>query len=104
MLGWPPSRRCALRSRKGTSQACGCEAHPRETKRVSRRIYRTREDARADVFDYIERFYNQQRKHSKQNFLSPTQTFLAHRLHQPSGLIWPSTSLQVFESAMKCRH
>lgn len=33
-----------------------------------------------------------------------TQAFLAHRLHQPSGLTWPSTSLQVFDSAMKCRH
>ncbi|CAA7617975.1 hypothetical protein MCP1_200064 [Candidatus Terasakiella magnetica] len=26
---------------------------------------------------------------------------MAHRLHQPSGLIEPSTSLQVFDSAMK---
>jgi putative transposase len=33
----------------------------------------TREDARADVFDYIERFYNPLRKHSKLNFLSPIQ-------------------------------
>lgn len=34
------------------------------------RTYRTREHARADVFDYIERFYNQFRKHSKLNYLS----------------------------------
>jgi hypothetical protein len=33
-----------------------------------------------------------------------TQALLAHRLHQPSGLTWPATSLQVFDSAMKCRH
>jgi len=26
---------------------------------------------------------------------------LTHKVHQPSGLIWPSTSLQVFEAAMK---
>ena len=35
------------------------------------KTYRTREDARADV--YIERFYNPLRKHSKLNFLSPMQ-------------------------------
>ena len=29
--------------------------------------------ARADVFDYIERFYNPFRKHSKLNYLSPVQ-------------------------------
>lgn len=32
------------------------------------------------------------------------QAFGAHRVHQPSGLIWPSTTLQVFDSAMKCTH
>ena len=26
--------------------------------RVARKVYRTRDQARADVFDYIERFYN----------------------------------------------
>jgi putative transposase len=44
-----------------------------KTERLSRKVYRTREDARADVFDYIERFYNPLRKHSKLNFLSPMQ-------------------------------
>ena len=34
-----------------------------KTERLSRKVYRTREDARADVFDYIERFYNPLRKH-----------------------------------------
>ncbi|MDZ4056307.1 MAG: IS3 family transposase, partial [Polynucleobacter sp.] len=28
---------------------------------------------RSDVFDYIERFYNPVRKHSKLDFLSPVQ-------------------------------
>ena len=32
--------------------------------RVSRRHHRTRDDARADIFDYIERFYNPKRRHS----------------------------------------
>ena len=40
--------------------------------RVNRRVYRTRADARADVFDYIERFYNRQRSHSYTAGLSPT--------------------------------
>ena len=31
---------------------------------VARKIYRTRDQARADVFDYIERFYNPRRRHS----------------------------------------
>ena len=29
-----------------------------KTERALRKVYRTRNDARADVFDYIERFYN----------------------------------------------
>lgn len=33
--------------------------------------------------------------------LMAAQAFLAHRTHQPSGLILPSTTLQVLDSAMK---
>ena len=32
--------------------------------RVHRRMYVTRDQARADVFDYVERFYNVRRRHS----------------------------------------
>jgi putative transposase len=35
-----------------------------KTERTARKVYRTRDQARADVFDYIERFYNPQRRHS----------------------------------------
>ena len=42
-----------------------------KTERIARKVYRSREQARADVFDYIERFYNPVRKHSKLGFLSP---------------------------------
>ena len=42
-----------------------------KTERLSRKVYRTREEARSDVFDYIERFFNPVRKHSKLDFLSP---------------------------------
>ena len=44
-----------------------------KTERCSRRIYRTRDQARADVFDYIERFYNQQRRHSTLDYLTPLE-------------------------------
>uniref|UniRef100_UPI001ABB6811 IS3 family transposase n=1 Tax=Pseudaestuariivita rosea TaxID=2763263 RepID=UPI001ABB6811 len=39
--------------------------------KVRRRKYRTREEARRDVFEYIELFYNPKRKHTKNGMLSP---------------------------------
>jgi putative transposase len=39
--------------------------------RTNRTNYRTREQAKADVFDYIERFYNPRRRHSTLGYLSP---------------------------------
>lgn len=39
--------------------------------RIRRRIYRSREEARADVFDYIEMFYNRVRRHSHLGRVSP---------------------------------
>ncbi len=39
--------------------------------RIKRKIYTTREDARSDVFDYIEMFYNVKRRHGFNNQLSP---------------------------------
>lgn len=42
-----------------------------KTERVSRRIYRTRNEAKADVFDDIERFYNPKRSHSTIGYVSP---------------------------------
>jgi putative transposase len=44
-----------------------------KTERISRKTYRTREQARADVFDYIERFYNPTRRHSTLGYVSPIQ-------------------------------
>jgi putative transposase len=35
------------------------------TERTARTIYRTRDHAKADLFDYIERFYNPRRRHSR---------------------------------------
>ncbi len=44
-----------------------------KTERTARKVYRTRADARSDVFDYIERFYNPTRRHSTLGYLSPVQ-------------------------------
>lgn len=39
--------------------------------RIKKRIYKTRDLARADIFDYIEMFYNPSRRHSHLNGVSP---------------------------------
>ena len=44
-----------------------------KTERTARKTYRTRNEAKADVFDYIERFYNPKRQHSTIGYISPIQ-------------------------------
>jgi putative transposase len=44
-----------------------------KTERTDNKVYRTRAAAKADVFDYIERFYNSKRRHSTIGYLSPIQ-------------------------------
>lgn len=39
--------------------------------RIRKRIYRTRNEAKADLFDYIEMFYNRTRRHSHLGGISP---------------------------------
>ena len=39
--------------------------------RIRKRIYKTRDLSRADVFDYIEGFYNRVRRHSHLGGVSP---------------------------------
>jgi len=39
--------------------------------RIRRRTYKTREDARRHIFDYIEMFYKSKRKHARNDMLSP---------------------------------
>lgn len=41
--------------------------------RIKKKIYSTRDDARADIFDYIEMFYNCKRKHDSNKLLSPVE-------------------------------
>ena len=41
--------------------------------RIRRKTYRSRAEARQDVFDYIEMFYNPKRKHVRNGMLSPVE-------------------------------
>ena len=41
--------------------------------RIRRKVYRSRAEARQDVFDYIEMFYNPKRKHVRNGMLSPVE-------------------------------
>ncbi len=47
--------------------------HSLKQERIKRKIYKTREQARLDIFDYIEWFYNAKRRHSYCDNMSPTQ-------------------------------
>jgi putative transposase len=44
-----------------------------KTERIRRQVYRSRDAARADIFDYIERFYNGSRRHSTIGYISPIE-------------------------------
>jgi putative transposase len=41
--------------------------------RTNRKAYQSRNQARAKLFDFIERFYNAKRRHSTIGYLSPTE-------------------------------
>lgn len=53
--------------------------------RIRRRTYKTREEARHDVFDDIEMFYNPKRKHARNGMLSPVE-FERQRKLKPEGV------------------
>jgi len=44
-----------------------------KTERIARKVYRTRDDVKADVFDYNERLYNPRRRHSTLGYASPNE-------------------------------
>lgn len=41
--------------------------------RIKKRIYGTRDEARSDIFDYIEMFYNSKRRHGSSEQMPPTE-------------------------------
>ena len=77
-LGRPRSRRSqvdevlASQGRRGLGQLRHGELLEFTEDRANRQKgVRSREQARADVFDYIERFYNPTRRHSTMGYVSP---------------------------------
>lgn len=53
--------------------------------RIRRKTYATRKDARDDIFDYIEFFYNPKRKHGNNGMLSPVD-FEQQTIMKPQGV------------------
>ena len=53
--------------------------------RIKRKIYSTKQDARGDMFDYIEMFYNPKRRHGFNNQLSPVEFEKRHLLNLGSA-------------------
>jgi len=53
---------------------------------VRRRKYRTRDEARRDVFEYIELFYNLKRKHTNNGMLSPVDYENRQRKLEKTGV------------------
>ena len=53
-----------------------------KNERVHGQRYETREQARQDIFDYIEAFYNQSRRHSSLGYVSPAQHYAAWQAQQ----------------------
>jgi len=45
-----------------------------KNERIRKKTYATRQDARSDVFSYIEMFYNPIRRHSSANGLLPVES------------------------------
>ncbi len=52
--------------------------HTMKVERSNRNRYRTRDEAIADIQDYIDRFYNNQRRHSALDYMCPTQYERSH--------------------------
>jgi putative transposase len=44
-----------------------------KTERTAGKMYRAQDQAKADVLDYIERFYNVKRRHSTIGYMSPAK-------------------------------
>ena len=52
--------------------------HSLKTEWVYFEKYQTKEQAKLSIFEYIELFYNRQRKHSSLNYLSPVEYERVH--------------------------
>jgi len=63
---------CAHGNLEGASSLFAeCFFHTLKVELIHGKIYDTRQKAKIDIFDYIEIFYNRQRRHSYLGYLSP---------------------------------
>jgi len=54
--------------------------------RIKKKIYGTREEARSDIFDYIEMFHNSKRRHGSSAQVPPTEC--ENQYYQRLGSLW----------------
>jgi len=62
---------CAIGASTRANAVVECFFNLLKCEHIRRKTYQTREQARQDVFDYIEMFYNPQCKHVRNGMLSP---------------------------------
>jgi len=81
---WPSNTRIRAFCSEANTASAGerfLNANPSDAK-----THKTRDDARQAVFDYIEMFYNLQRKHAKNGMLSPVDFEIQQKLNPQS--VW----------------
>ena len=70
-----------------------------------KKIYGTREEARSDIFDYIEIFYNNKRRHGSSDEMSPIE--YENQYYQRLGSVWiirgDSVSVPILISCCKIK-
>ncbi|BFT84017.1 hypothetical protein GVv1_48090 (plasmid) [Enterobacter pseudoroggenkampii] len=76
--------------------------------RIKKKIYGMREEARSDIFDYIEMFYNSKRRHGSSDQMSPAEyeSQYYHGLkmsRQRLKTILP-LSTDFWKNKVECRH
>ncbi len=84
----------ASMSRRGMSRRGNCHDNAvaesffqlMKRERIRRQTYLTRDAARQDVFDYIEMFYNPNRKHTNNGMLSPVDYETEQKKVNESGV------------------
>ena len=63
----------ALKGELTLSQLATSFFHTLKTERIHHRVYADRDQARRDLFGYIEGFYNPRRLHSALGYISPAE-------------------------------
>jgi putative transposase len=82
-----------LRQSRGRVATCfdnaACESFfaTLKTELVHTRAWLTRQAARTAIYEYIEVFYNRQRRHPALGYRSPTQYERSHHRQQPATLV-----------------